>query len=95
MEIFTVLILAMIGEAIWETLKLTWQHGKFNIDRVGALLVGILVAVSTNVDIMKIVGIKTTISYIGVVFTGILISRGANFIHDLLQTINNLSTKNK
>lgn len=95
MEIFTVIVLSMIGEAIWETLKLTWQHGKFNIDRVGALLVGVLVAVSTGVDIMKIVGINTTIPYMGVIFTGILISRGANFIHDLLQTINNLSSKNK
>lgn len=95
MEIFTVIVLAMVGEAIWETLKLTWQHGKFNIDRVGALLVGLLVAISTNTDIMKIIGVNTVIPSIGVIFTGILISRGANFIHDLLQTINNLSSKDK
>lgn len=95
MNVFTILVLAMIGEGVWETLKLTWQQGKLNVDRVGALLTGILVAIATGVDIIKIIGIDTVIPYIGVIFTGILISRGANFIHDLLQATNNLSSKNK
>ena len=94
MELFSIIVLAMIGESVWETLKLTWQQGKLSIDRIGALLIGVLIAVSTNVDVIEMVGVKTVIPYIGVIFTGILISRGANFIHDLLQAINNLSSKN-
>lgn len=95
MEIMRLIVLSMIGEAVWETLKMTWQHGKVSIDRVGAMLVGLLLALITGADILTMVGIPVKVPYIGIVLTGILISRGANFMHDLLSGINTMSQSNR
>jgi hypothetical protein len=95
MSITKLLILAMISEALWETLKMTWQNGKVSIDRIGAMITGILISVSTGLDIMELVEIPIFIPYAGTILTGLLISRGANFIHDLLSSAGNMSKNSK
>ncbi len=79
-----VLIAALIGEAVWETVKMTWQAGKFSWDRMGALIIGVLVAIAGGIDLPKMVGVPFSIPFLGMILTGILISRGSNFMHDLL-----------
>lgn len=95
MNILSLIVLALIGEAVWETLKLTWQGGKISVDRVGALVVGLLLALGTGLDLMAMVGVPLKIPYVGMVLTGLLISRGANFVHDLLASINNVQQNTK
>lgn len=95
MNLFSLAVLAFIGEAVWETLKMTWQDGKFSIDRLGALLVGLLLAIGTGMDLLEAVGIRVKIPFIGMVLTGILISRGANFTHDIVATVNNLQSSTR
>lgn len=95
MDFLILVILAFIGEAVWETLQLTFKQGKLNVDRLGSLLIGVLVAVATGADIMEMVGVPMKIPYIGVVLTGLLISRGANFTHDILVSISNLKQNTK
>ena len=92
MNLLSIVVLALIGEAVWETLKMTWQNGKVSIDRIGALLVGLLLSIGTGMDLLEAAGIKMYIPFVGTVLTGILISRGANFTHDIVATINNLQT---
>lgn len=86
-EMLKLIVLALIGEALWETLKMTWQQGKFSIDRIGALIVGLLLAIGTGLDFFSLVQIPLNIPYLGMALTGVLISRGANFVHDLLKKI--------
>ncbi len=88
--IIKILILAMLCEAIWENLRMTFENGKFNINRLGALIVSIIVALATKIDIFKILDIEI-FQVIGSILTGILISRGANVVHDLLTKIQELS----
>lgn len=90
MNFLGLLILSFIGESIWETLKMTWRNGKVNIDRVGALIVGLLLAFGSSLDIMAVVGVPIVVPYLGTVLTGIVISRGANFVHDIVSSISNL-----
>ena len=85
-----IIVLAILCEAIWENLKMIWENGKFNINRLGALMLGVILALATQLDLFKILDIEI-IPVIGSIFTGILISRGANFIHDLLTKIQELS----
>ncbi len=93
MELAKILILSIIGEAIWETLKMFWQEGKISKDRIGALIVCIIIVWSTDLDIMTTLGIPVKVKIIGILLTGILISRGSNFIHDLFSSVNNISKK--
>lgn len=88
-KILIVFVVAIIAESVWETLKMTWQDGKLKIDRVGALVVSMLIVFGTRLDILAILGIETVIPFLGTILTGILISRGSNFIHDLLTRLSN------
>ena len=88
MEILTLIILALLCEAVWETLKMTWQDNKVSIDKIGALLIGLTIAFVTGADLLALVNIPSLVPYVGVVLTGVLISRGSNFIHDFLKKIN-------
>lgn len=90
MNILSLLILAFLGESLWETLKMTFDKGKLSYDRIGALAIGILLSLSTGADITSLSGVPLKIPYLGMILTGILISRGANFVHDILKSINNL-----
>lgn len=95
MELYKVLILALMGEALWETLKLIWTQGKLSLDRIGAILVGIFLSIATGIDIMALVGLPIAIPYVGTVLTGILISRGSNFIHDIVSNMNTVYMERK
>lgn len=87
MSIVTIITIALLVEAIWETLKMTWQEGKININTIGALIVGIAVSILAKIDIFAMQGITLSIPLIGWILTGILMSRGANFIHDLFNKL--------
>jgi hypothetical protein len=78
---------AVLVEAVWETGKMTYQSGKFSADRVGSLVIGIGVAVAGGLDACAAVGLPLGIPFLGSILTGVLISRGANFAHDLLGTV--------
>ncbi len=95
MVIVQLLVIALIGEAIWETLKMTWQEGKVKVDRIGMIVVGLLLAFGAQADLLAMVGIPLVIPYLGYVLTGLLISRGANFLHDIWSAIGALRNRYK
>jgi hypothetical protein len=86
-------VLATLAEAAWETSKMFWQEGKFSWDRVGALLIAELIAIGTGADVFGALGYPLNIPWLGVILTGLLMSRGANFIHELLTGVQGLTTK--
>ncbi|MGG7142539.1 hypothetical protein ACQPVP_03645 [Clostridium nigeriense] len=83
-KLFIIFILALISESVWETLKMTWQQGKVSKDRIGALIVSLIICSDVKLDILSLLEINTTIPFVGVILTAILISRGSNFVHDLV-----------
>lgn len=93
MEFFQLLVIAATLEALWETCKVFWQAGKLNVDRVGAAVLGVFLCVAAGVDFFIIVDIPLAVPFAGAVLSGLLVSRGANFLHDLLGTIADLRSK--
>ena len=44
MELFLQFVtVALLIESVWESLKMVWQNGKFSLDTLGALLLGMAV----------------------------------------------------
>lgn len=95
MEFTKFILIALIGEALWETSKLFWQQGKIDVNRIGTVLVGILLALLTGMDIFKALGMPLYVPLVGNILTGLLLSRGANFMHDIIGSMNGLYSKNK
>lgn len=87
-SIISLVILSLIVETVWETVKMAVP---FKIpdwgDRIGAMCIGLLLAIGTGLDIMVILQIPIRIPYLGLILTGLLISRGSNFMHDILTKV--------
>ena len=83
MEYAQLVIVAILIEAIWENIKMIWQNGKFSIDKIGSLVISILICILAKIDIFPIVNLSIMVPVIGSILTGIIVSRGANFVHDL------------
>lgn len=86
MEITTLIIVAILVEAIWENIKTIWEGG-FNINRIGSLILAILICILTKLDLFAIVGVSLSVPVIAYILTGIIVSRGANFVNDLFGRI--------
>ena len=83
MEYAQLVIVAILIEAIWENIKMVWQNGKVSIDMIGSLIISILVCILTKADIFPMVDVNILVPVIGSILTGIIVSRGSNFVHDL------------
>ena len=87
MEYAQLVIVAILIEAIWENIKMIWQNGKFSVDKIGSLVISILICILAKIDIFPIVNLSIMVPVIGSILTGIIVSRGANFVHDLFNKI--------
>lgn len=95
MEYAQLVIVAILVEAIWENIKMVYQSGKLSISMIGSLVVSILLCTIANVDIFPVVGLNISIPIIGSVLTGIIVSRGANFVNDLFTKLKGGSSDGK
>jgi len=53
-----------------------------------ALVVGVAVAIAYDIDLFRSVGLETEIQFVGAALTGVIVSRGANYVSDILKKIN-------
>jgi len=82
------LVVALLIEAIVNNLKPLWDKTKgFQIDNLISLVLAVIVCVLVGVDIFTLVGLPMIIPYVGSVLTGILVCRGANVLHELVQAL--------
>lgn len=93
MDYSQLIIIAILVEAIWENLKMIWDKNKLNINMLGSLLLSMIICVLAQINIFKIVGIELIVPIIGYLLTGIIVSRGANFVNDLFSKLNNKEEK--
>ena len=54
-----------------------------------SLVLGIIVAVAYKLDLPLYFNLESDIPYVGCILTGILLSRGSNYVFDLIAKISN------
>lgn len=87
-----ILIASILIESIWETIRIlimAIQKKNTNeiIAKTGALAISILICVNYKIDLLNFLGFRDHLPYLGMVLTGIVVSRGSNFMHDLLNKL--------
>lgn len=87
MDYAQLIIIAILVEAIWENLKMIWDKNKLNINMLGSLLLSMIICVLAQINIFEIVGINLIVPIVGSLLTGIIVSRGANFVNDLFKKL--------
>ena len=95
--IYQLIVLAALIEALVQTLKPIWKPEKRTVEFFVTLGVGLAVSVFLNylagLDIFSVLGVPLLkLPVVGVIATGVLLSRGAQFVHDLIQIITNFKT---
>lgn len=90
MEYVQLLIVAILVEAIWENIKCVYKNKKIQLNMVGPLVLSIIVCLCASIDIFPIIGVEMIVPFIGSVLTGIIISRGANILSDLIKRLKNI-----
>lgn len=83
----SVVLGALIVEAVCETVKMLVVDGHFNKIQLGSLIFGVAFSVVYGIDLMEILTFSTAVPYAGSVITGILISRGSGFVHELMDGV--------
>lgn len=81
--------MAVLVEAVWESVKLLWEKGRFNTNQFGAMCIALLFSITTDIRLLEAVGITVTIPLLDGICTGLLMSRGSNFVHTLLDWVKN------
>lgn len=78
---------SVIIEGIITYLSKFLIDGNFSLKMLLSIILGIIIAISYNLDIPLQLDFKSKIPFIGNILTGILISRGSNYIFDLLNIL--------
>ena len=87
-EISKMLMVCIILEGIITYINDFFAIGELHYQMILSLIFGIFIAVAYKIDLLKLADIESEIPYIGCVLTGILFSRGSNYVHDILKTLN-------
>ena len=61
------------------------DHEKASL--LASVVLGILTAFTLSVDIFSLLGFTASLPYVGLIFTGLIISRGAGAVYDLLKKL--------
>ncbi len=86
-ELLILVTMGILVEAVVEVIKSIFSDGKLNYTVLLSIGVGILFAFTLRVDLFQLLGIDVHITYVGTVLSGLVVSRGANFAHDLLDKL--------
>lgn len=83
-----IISLAVIIEAIITYINQFFVGGKFCYEMLLSIILGIIISAAYEIDIPKCLNLDSRIPYFGSILTGILFSRGSNYIHDILKALN-------
>jgi hypothetical protein len=84
--LITVFVMAFLVEALVEYGKLIFK-GQINWTQLIALLIGVGLAFLFDANLFALLGIPMTLPIAGVILTGVLGSRGANYLADVVKKL--------
>jgi len=79
-------MLAVVLEAVVEYIKDIF-NGEFVLEKLVAIVLGVLFAFGAGIDIFEMVEIDFHIPYVGTMILGLFISKGANVVHDIFDRL--------
>ena len=94
-NISSLILTAFLIESAWEALKPAWPKAVTNweetkgipVDNIGIIILAISTCITANLDVFQMAGIHLSTSFLGQILTGILVSRGSNFIHEIISSL--------
>lgn len=89
MNLTNIVMISILIEALISYAKQLFVDRNLVWQQLVSLIIGIFVALSFSVDLPAAFGMKSLIPCVGQVITGIIFSRGSNYVADLLRKLQN------
>lgn len=89
-NIIKIMSLSIIVESVITYFKEFFVYGYFSISMIFSIILGISIAIIYKLDLPECFNLKSTVPYIGNILTGLLISRGSNYIYDVLKIVTDI-----
>lgn len=86
-KITSIMPLTIAVEATITYINQFFVDGEFCWEMFLSIVLGILISIAYEIDIPKYLNLHSRIPYLSNILTGILISRGSNYIYDLMTKI--------
>lgn len=83
-ELSKAMVLCVVVEGIITYISSFCVSGGLCYQMVLSLILGVFVAFAYKIDLLKLIGIESDMPYVGFVLTGVLFSRGSNYLHDVI-----------
>lgn len=91
-KFFGLVILSIIIEGVVTYVR-TWIVDKHvQWQQIMTCVLGLIIAVAYKLDLVALFGYESSLPYLGNVLTGILLSRGSNYIFDLIKKLLSATT---
>ena len=89
-DISKIIIMAILVEGIITYINEFFVNNLTPWQLVLSLILGIFVSLVYKLDLLKCLHVESEVPYVGSVLTGILISRGSNYLYDLVSKLDSL-----
>ncbi len=84
MKWYGLIFLAIVIEGVITYAKTLFVNKTFQWQILASMVFGVGCALAFGVDLFAIAGIEAAVPYVGQILTGVLLSRGSNYVFDLL-----------
>lgn len=92
-QFFGLVLMAIVIEGVITYIKEIFVDKNVMWQQVLGIVLGIVVAIGYNADLFALFGLTSTIPLLGCVLTGVLLSRGSNYIFDLVKQLQGYQSK--
>ena len=84
---FGIVTFAVLIEAIITYFNEFYVQGNICWQMIFSMVLGVIIAVAYKLDLPSYFNLSSDIPYVGFILTGILLSRGSNYMYDLLNKL--------
>lgn len=93
MKWYALLFIAVIIEGLISYVRMLVVDKRFQWQVFAAMLLGVGCALAFKIDLFTIAGIPAALPYVGEILTGVLLSRGSNYVFELLGKLDKVKTQ--
>lgn len=87
---FGVIAFSILIEAIITYINQFFVSGEFSWKVLASIFLGVLVSVAYGLDLPAYFNLTSQIPYLGNILTGILLSRGSNYVFDIIKKLSSI-----
>lgn len=88
-KIVEIISFSILIESLITYFKEFFVNDDFSFSMLFSIILGIVIAIAYKLDLPEYLDLKSSVPYVGNFLTGILISRGSNYLYDILTSITN------